>query len=258
MTTIGNLADAIDKAAPFSSAMEFDNVGILVGERSAEVRRALLALDITGQVIREAKELEAQLIISHHPVIFHPLKTLEPQSAPYQLAKEGIGALCCHTNLDLSPELGTNIALANCLELQNIRGELPCSEGYILYSGELREACTPLEFARFTKRKLQSGSLRFYQGERNIRRVFFCTGAGGEYLLPAAQKGADAFVTGELRHHEALLASSLGITVLEAGHYETEKPFEGLLAAYLRNRFPEVQFFCSQKERPPLVGSREG
>lgn len=252
--TIGNIVDAMDRIAPFSGALDFDNAGLLVGERDTVVQRVLLALDITAQVIGEAEELGAQLILSHHPVIFHPLRTLEPQSVPYQLAKKGIAALCCHTNLDLSPEWGTNIALAKRLELQNVKGELPCAEGYLLYSGELPKACSPLDFARFTRERLSCEALRFYPGEGPVRRVFFCTGAGGEYLLPAAQKGADAFVTGEVRHHEALLAASLGITVLEAGHYETERPFEELLSSYLQKQFPEIQFFCSQRERPPLLG----
>jgi dinuclear metal center YbgI/SA1388 family protein len=251
VTTVGKIYDAINQTAPYASAMDFDNVGILVGDREQPVEKALICLDITEQTVEEAKEVQAQLILSHHPVIFHPMRRLSGSSLPYQLAAAGISALCSHTNLDLCPALGTNLELGKALGLSAVGGELEESGGYILYGGVLPKPMSSKEFAAFVKEKLQAKSVRFTQG-REIRKVFFCSGAGGDYLETAAQKGADAFVTGELKHHEALLAASLGITAVEAGHYETEKPFCKGLLQYLQPRFPQVTFVLSQKEESPV------
>lgn len=254
MVAVQEIFDVIDQAAPFSQAMEFDNVGLLVGDPAGLVSRILLALDITPEVVEEAAAVSAGLVISHHPVIFHPLKSLGAQSVPYLLAEKGISALCCHTNLDISPTVGVNIALARRLGLEEVKGELACGPGYILYSGMLREAMTPEAFANYGKERLGSGVVRLVPGQRLIRKVCLCSGAGGEYLAQAAQAGGDAFLTGELRHHEALEAAALGITVLEAGHYETEKPFAELLAPYLREKFPQTEFLFSKREKPPFLG----
>ena len=123
MARIRDIYDIIDAVAPFSTALSFDNSGLLVGDGNTQVTRALLALDITPNVVAEAASMNANLIISHHPVIFHPLKTLGPQDVAYQLASKGIAALCCHTNLDLSPVCGVNVALGSKLGLRNLRRE---------------------------------------------------------------------------------------------------------------------------------------
>ena len=115
MARVCDIYDIINAVAPFSTALDFDNVGLLVGDGKTVVTRALLALDITPNVVAEAASMNANLIISHHPVIFHPVKSLGPQDMPYQLASRGIAALCCHTNLDLSPVCGVNVALGSKL-----------------------------------------------------------------------------------------------------------------------------------------------
>ncbi len=254
MAVVQEIFDVIDQVAPFSQAMEFDNVGLLVGDLACSVSKVLLALDITPEVVAEAEEVSAGLVISHHPVIFHPLKRLDAQSVPYLLAEKGIAALCCHTNLDLSQKVGVNVALARRLGLEEIKGELACGSGYILYSGMLREAMAPETFAAYGKERLNSDRVRLVPGQREVRKVCLCSGAGGEYLAQAAQAGGDAFLTGELRHHEALEAAALGITALEAGHYETEKPFGELLASYLSEKFPQTEFLLSKREKPPFLG----
>ena len=120
MTTVRAVYDFLDAWAPFSTAMSFDNAGLLAGNGKEEVRRAVLALDITPDVVREAAGCGAQLIISHHPVIFDPLRRLFPGSAPWLLAQNGLAAICAHTNLDLAPG-GVNTCLAQRLGLSDIR-----------------------------------------------------------------------------------------------------------------------------------------
>lgn len=252
MPRICDIYDVINAAAPFDTAMSSDNVGLLVGEANTPVTRALLALDITPPVVEEAAAMNANLIISHHPVIFHPIKSLGGRDVPYLLAKNGVAALCCHTNLDSSPVCGVNVALAGKLGLKNLRAEDVFGEECVLFAGELAEAAPPEEFAKFVKARLELQTVRFIPGARPVKKVFLCSGAGGEFVNFAVMRGADAYLTGEMHHHEALEAAKTGLTSVVAGHYETEKPVVEFLAAYLRRRFPETAFLVSKSERPPF------
>lgn len=120
MTYIRQIYNFLDSIAPFNTAMDFDNCGLLVGDFDIKVDKVLLSLDISLDVIEEARSLGANLIISHHPVIFKPLKKLCSNSVPYILAKYGISAICAHTNLDMAPE-GVSVCLAKSLLLKNIK-----------------------------------------------------------------------------------------------------------------------------------------
>ncbi len=252
MARIQDIYDCIDAAAPFASAMTFDNVGLLVGEGNTEVSRALVALDITEAVVEEAAAMNAGLIISHHPVIFHPIKTLGGRDIPYLLAQRGIAALCCHTNLDLSPVCGVNMALASRLGLKNVHPEDVFGEECVLFAGELEQELSPEEFAAHVKRHLEIQAVGLIPGKTPVKKVFLCSGAGGEYVHFAACRGADAYLTGEMQHHEALEAARTGVTCVVAGHYETEKPFGEFLISYLKKRIPSTAFLPSQAERAPV------
>ena len=252
MARICDIYDIIDAAAPFATALGFDNSGLLVGDPNQEVTRALLVLDITPGVVAEAAAMNANLIISHHPVIFHPVKSLGPRDAAYQLARNHIAALCCHTNLDLSPVCGVNVALGSKLGLKNIRREDVFGEECVLFSGELEEPLAGEAFAALAKAKLGAPGVKFCAGDREVKKVFFCSGAGGEYVHLAACRGADAYLTGEMKHHEELEAAASRLTVVAAGHYHTEKVFAEFLASYLRKRVPDTAFLLSQTEGAPM------
>lgn len=252
MARICDIMDIINAVAPFSTAMSFDNSGLLVGDGNTEVTRALLALDITESVVEEAAGKNVNLIISHHPVIFHPLKSLGSRDIPYLLARHGIGALCCHTNLDISPVCGVNVALASKLGLRNVRREDVFGEECVLFSGDLETELSPEAFGALVREKLNAGAVRWIPGERPVKKVFLCSGAGGEFVPFAACRGADAYLTGEMKHHEALEAARTGLSCVVAGHYETEKIFGEFLASYLKRRIPDTAFLLSQTERPPF------
>lgn len=249
MARICDIYDIINTAAPFESQLAFDNSGLLVGDRAAEVTRALICLDVTREVIAEAAGMNASLIISHHPVIFDPIRSMGSNDPAYLLARNGIAALCCHTNLDISPVCGVNAALANRLGLRNIRPEEAFGEDCVLYSGELSEPVEPEEFALLVKERLHAGAVKLIPGEGTVKRVFLCSGAGGEFARYAAMRGGDAYLTGEMKHHEALEARKTGLTCVVAGHYETEIVFAEYLAAYLRKRVPDTGFLVSRAER---------
>lgn len=250
MARVCDIYDIIHAVAPFDSQLPFDNSGLLVGDSSTQVTRALLCLDITETVIQEAISIHANLIISHHPVIFEPLRTLDSREPAYLLVRNGIAALCCHTNLDLSPVCGVNVALASRLGLKNIKPEDVFGQDSVLFSGELAEPLEPAAFAQLVKVRLNAKAVRFVPGEGTVKKVFLCSGAGGDEIRHAACRGADAFVTGEVKHHQALEAARLGITCVAAGHYETEIVFREFLAAYLKKRFQDTGFLLSKTERP--------
>ena len=252
MTTIRDIYEYIDSFAPFQSAMSFDNVGLLVGSGENEVGKVLVALDITPETVSEAAAFGAGLIISHHPVIFNPLRTLSEKDVPYLLAREGIAAICAHTNLDMSQTFGVNLALAEKVGIRNLCGMDVLSETGApqWFLGELVEEMTPDAFAHEVKRKLNAGSVRYTEGKNPVVKVGLCSGSGGEYLENAYRAGADAFLTGEMRHHEYLIARSIGITAVEAGHFATEAVVTAPLCAKLSAYFPDVVFKPSEEREP--------
>lgn len=243
MSTVGEIYQYIDGFAPFSSAMDFDNAGLLAGDAGTKVRAALLSLDITPGVVREAARGQAQLIVSHHPVIFRPLKTLRPNTAPYLLAQCGVAAICAHTNLDMARG-GVNDCLAARLALRNpVPVALDGPSGLrAAIAGESDREYGPREFAAFVKAALGCDGLFFASGGRKITRVGVCGGGGSEYLYDAAARGCQAFVTGEAKHHELIDAKNMGVTLVVAGHYFTEDVVIEPLRERLQKAFPDVAF----------------
>ncbi len=236
MTTVNDIFSFLCTLAPVETAMDYDNCGFLVGDLGSPVEKVLLALDITPQVVTLAKELGAELIVSHHPVIFHPLKRLEAGSAPYMLAQSGISAVCMHTNLDRADECGVNICLARAAGLKNIELD---AENCIAY-GEVEET-SAADFAAAVKNALGCCGVRYTDSGAAVRRVAVSGGAGGGNIFLITGK-ADAFVVGEIRHHELLYAAEKGISVIDAGHRKTEEIVLPALLSRLSERFKEVSF----------------
>ena len=229
-------ADAI---APFDSAAEWDNVGLLVGSPDREIDRALLALDITAAVVEEAREKGAGLIISHHPVIFAPLRALRPDDAAVLLAKYEIAALCLHTDLDRA-EQGVNVQLAQALGLKNTTFY---PEEFLLV-GEPENACSAEEYAVLVKERLRAPSVRFTNG--CVTRVAVSSGGGGEGVELSEKYGFDAFVTGELKHHQFLYAVQHGVAAFDAGHFSTEDVIIAPLKEWFSQQFPDAEFLISE------------
>ncbi len=254
MTTVGDIFHWMDEIAPFSTAMDFDNVGLLVGDEAQPVTRVLLTLDITSSVAEEARAAGAQLILSHHPVIFQPLRRLPAGSVPYLLARYGISAICSHTNLDMAQE-GVNTMLAQTLGLKQLRPlrEYAAAARWEAVIGVLPNPLEPGAFAALVKDKLGLACCGYVPGNCPVSRVALCSGAGGDYLEDAARGGADAFVTGEAKHHQLLFAKERGITLVPAGHYATENGIVELLSQRLKERFPGVAFIPAKTNLDPIT-----
>lgn len=243
MTTIREIVEYCRKIAPFELADEWDNIGLLVGAENKEITKAFLALDITPEVIKESRQTGANLIISHHPVIFEPLRALTPDDPAYLLAKYDIAALCLHTNLDRA-EQGVNTALAKALGLKNTAFY---PEDYILV-GEPEQPMDADGFAAFVKSRLDAPSVRYTNG--NTTRVAVSSGGGGEGVMLAEKYGFDAFVTGEMKHHQYIWAKSHGIAAFDAGHFPTENVVIEPLCKLLSERFPDTVFIIGNEPCP--------
>ena len=244
MTTVSEILEFFESFAPVGTAMDFDNVGLLIGDKSAEVSRALLTLDITAETVDEAAALGCELIISHHPVIFQPLKRINTRDAAYMLANRGISAVCMHTNLDLSEEFGVNTALADALGVKNLRRS---AVGECLFIGELEEKTDILSFAQSAKAALGCEGLRYTDAKPTVKTVAVSSGAGGSEIFAAAEEGADVLVTGEIKHHEINAANALGVDVIDAGHFKSEDIVILPLKEKLKAAFPAITFTKSKE-----------
>lgn len=242
MITIKDILNFTETFAPLDTQMEFDNSGLLIGSDNAEITKAIVTLDITDSVIEEAVQAGAELIISHHPVIFSPLKKIESDSVIYKLIRNGLNALCLHTNLDLSPEFGVNTCLADACGVENYM----FAEGECLLIGELKAETTAKEFALTVKTVLNCNGIRYTNGDKKIKTIAICSGSGGDYAPLAKAYNADALLTGEIKHHEILVANKLDIAIVDASHYRTEDIVIAPLCEKLNSQFNDVEFIKSK------------
>lgn len=244
MISAGEIYDYIDSFAPFSSAMDFDNVGILIGSRDALSEKVLLALDITSEVISEAVQKNVSVIVTHHPIIFHPLKNIHTDSLQYKLIKNNMTVISAHTNLDICCG-GVNDTLAEKIGLNFT--EHTNNDCYLL--GETDKEFSFTEFADYIKDRMNCKGFRFTYKNGSIKRVLVACGAGGSSIFDAVKEKADAFVTGEIKHHELLAARENNIAVYDLGHFRSEDMIIDKLAEMLKKRFPETDFEKAESDR---------
>ena len=228
----------MDQIAPFDTQAEFDNSGLLVGSPSAEVSAVLLALDVTEAVIDEAVALGAQLIITHHPLMFSARRQMTDEDYEgrliRRLVREDISLIAAHTNLDQAP-CGINDTLAELCGLTEITGE-----GFFR-SGLLPEAMTAAACAEELGRRLGTVVRLMGPEDAVIRRIGLCSGGGSDEWHTAAAAGCDAFISGEIKHHIALALADAGLIGFECGHYATEEPGVRALAAALQKQINQVE-----------------
>ena len=236
--TVQNVWELINSIAPFDTQMEGDNSGLLVGTGSREIRNILLALDVTDPVIDEAVALGAGLIVTHHPLMFSPIRSLTDECFEERLirrlVREDISLIAAHTNLDQAPG-GINDTLAALCGLTEIQGE-----GFFRH-GLLPEPMTARSFAGLLAGNLRTTVRIMAPEDRIIRHVGLCSGSGGDEWIHAAETGCDAFVSGEIKHHLALAMTGSGIAAFECGHFATEEPGVAALAEALQNALDTVE-----------------
>ena len=259
MAEIQAIYQAMARMAPPELAESWDNVGLLV-DCGRPADRALTALDITPEVVEEARQLSCGVIVAHHPVIFSPLKRLDCRDVAFLLVQAGISAICMHTNLD-AVEGGVNEVLA---EILGIRDPVPFAGGCGRV-GEL-DAVSPLtvpELARLAQKELAARcvpplegpavQVKYTDNGRPVRRLAVISGSGGSMFEEALAVGADCLLTGEANHHAACDARRLGLGLIAAGHYATEYPAAAALARRLEAAVPGLEAVASQTNRDPFT-----
>ena len=258
MATVKEIAAYFDSVVPNSMKMDFDNVGLLVGDGSKEVKKVLVALDITDAVIQEAIDYGADLILAHHPLMFSLKNASTDDPIGRKLVRilcGGMAAISLHTNLD-AVDGGVNDALMAALGISNEGiiepfGTAPDGKTYGMGRyGTVTE--TTLEaFLPHCKSVLKCNGLRYIDGGKPVHRVAVCGGSGSSMLNEVAALGCDTFVTSDVKHNGFLDARELGLNLIDAGHYSTENVVVPVLEKMVRGRYPGIETQISRVHQQP-------
>lgn len=259
------IIDILNRIAPFSFAEDWDNVGLMIGDPDQEITGILAALDPTIALLTEAQEVNANLIITHHPIIFHPLKNIQldqPESA--FIAKSiinGIAVAACHTNLDIVQN-GVNEALARQIDLIDYAPLIPPSApppaiGLGL-SGTLRQPLRADAFFSGVCKVLDLPAINITGPiPEIIERVAICGGSGSELAAAAQKSGAQVYITGEVKHSTARWAEDAGYCIADAGHFGTENVIVAELVKLLMHKLGslniKIPVQASRKQKRPFT-----
>ena len=248
MVTVQDILDFLQAVAPAELKMDWDNVGLLCGEASKEVKTVLVALDPFTAVCEEAAEKGADLLLTHHPVIFQPLANITDETtvgrAVMTLIRNDIAAVNAHTNLDCA-DGGVNDVLASKLGLADIRKVDGDPDG-LLRQGTVKQQSLA-DFMVNVKVALDCNGLRYADGGKPVNRVAVGGGSCGSAMYDVLDAGCDTFVTADVKYNQFCDAKALGLNLIDAGHFPTENPVIPHLAAKLQAAFPEISVIVSEK-----------
>jgi dinuclear metal center YbgI/SA1388 family protein len=234
MTTVQDIYEYLDTLAPFETQDNTDNCGLLVGNRNAIVKSVLVCLDVTNDVIAEAVEKNADLIIAHHPLMYRPVKKIMHTDPLHALIANNINFIAIHTNLD--------IAAGGDLMLERLG--FPKSDEAIDVYGKITDLDKPissLELAQKCCEAFNTEAVRYIEGAGAIKRLAVCTGSGCGLTATVIEKGCEAYICGDVRHEHMVLASNYGLTLIDAGHFHTENIFCDYLTEKLEEKFIEFK-----------------
>ena len=246
MATVADILSFMETIAPKSLKMDWDNVGLLCGSKNTVVTKILVALDPFEGVCREAAAIGAQLIVTHHPLIFQAPTSVTDETSVGRsimfLCANGISAINAHTNLDVAAG-GVNDVLAATLGLQNVTTVDP--NGGLLRMGEVTEQSLA-DFLASVKNNLGCQGLRYVDGGKTVRKVAVGGGSCAGGMLEAPDAGCDTFVTADVKYNQFWDAKDLGLNLIDAGHFHTENPVVAVLAEKLQAAFPEIEVKISE------------
>jgi dinuclear metal center YbgI/SA1388 family protein len=243
--TVNDILNCITEIAPLRWQEHYDNAGIQVGDLNADTCKALIALDVTEELVDEAVAKNCDLIISHHPLIFHGLKHLTPNTyierVVMKAIKHDITIISMHTNLDNS-YLGVSRVLAERLELSNLTLLQPsvdepelCGAGMI---GEFGEPVQELDFLGIVAEKIGSPCLKHSAlTGRMIKKVALCGGSGTPFMSDALRQKADAYLTADIKYHDFFVPEG-NILLVDGGHFETEQFTKQLIKELIQKKIP--------------------
>lgn len=252
MPFVNDILGCLEQFAPYELAESWDNCGLMTGDRAQKVTKVLCALDATEAVIEEAVRVGAEVVVAHHPLIFTSVCHVTEDDATgraLRLAiRNEISVICMHTNADCA-EGGVNDALARALGLSHVINMEAGENKQLGRVGDLPARMSPKIFAEYVKDCLDAGGVRYTDGGHPIRRVAVGGGACGKMMDAAKAKGADAFVIGDCSYDLMQRAQSIGLTLVDAGHFPTENPVAAVFADHLAKCFPTVETMVSEIHR---------
>lgn len=253
--TVAEVLEYLNSKAPLCDAESYDNVGLLVGSGAVEVTGICCCLDITHDIIAEAEDKGANLIVSHHPVIFEGLKSVPEWSPVYSLIQKSIAAIALHTNFDIA-ENGVNDTLTELLELTST-GVLEITHGDRGFGAvcDIGIEHSPKSLAEFCKEKLYLDCVKYSRKPRSIYRIAVCCGGGVDrnVMRLARERGCDAIISGDIKHNFWIEAENCGLALIDAGHYGTEKAASHRLAKIITEKFGSVPVFSAEYEKDPAA-----
>ena len=236
---VQDIVTKIDWYYPWLTACEFDNVGLLVGDKNADVEKAVVALDCTHEVLDFAIEKGASVVVTHHPVIFDGMKKVTAESVVHKAIKNGISIVSAHTNFDTGMN-GVNEILCGKLGIK-INKRLMI-DGFIIPGGDFSKELSAKELALRCRDSLLATHIAYADGGKPIKKAIVCSGNGSGMLSEVMKSGADAYITGEAKHSDFVAAKNAGFTLMVCGHFETENIAVPHLAALLTKEVPGVEF----------------
>ncbi len=250
---ICDIISRLEEIAPPSLAEKWDNPGFLLGDDSKNACRVFFCLEINSSVLKQAQDFKADLIITHHPLIFKPLSKIIESDPTGRLVtaliKNDISVFSMHTNFDKA-DGGMNDLLAEALGLEEVRHytEEECKDTFgnplenIGRVGKLEPPMSLEDFSDFVRATLGCKNLRTVGNcNEEISVVALCSGSGGDLLHCALHAGADVYLTADIGHHDAQTAAELGLNIIDAGHFETENIICDFLKKYFEDNFPEIE-----------------
>ena len=247
MTTVNDILEFMETIAPMALKMPWDNAGLLCGSRNTQVTKILIALDPFEHVCQEAADWGAELIVTHHPLIFDPQRAIVDNNpvgrSILTLCRNGICAINAHTNLDQA-EGGINDLLAQTLGLNNIE-TIFAKDLQLLRKGDVQEQSLET-FMATVKEKLHCEGLRYVDGGKPVRKVAVGGGACGGELWEAYQAGCDTFVTSDVKYNQFWDGVDFGMNIIDAGHFNTENPVCAYLLEKISAAFPNVEVKISE------------
>lgn len=248
----------LEELSPPSFAEDWDNVGLLAGRREKEILRVAIAVDATEVVINQAIEQQADMLITHHPLIFKAIKNINTDDfigrRLVKLLQNDISYYAMHTNFDI---MGMADAAADEISLQNRRvlevtyEDEIANEGIGRY-GRLPRIMSMEECAEYIKQIFSLEHVRVY-GELNatVEKAAISPGAGGDMISAALDASVDVLITGDIKHHEALDAMERGLMIIDAGHFGLEKIFTPYMKEFFGREIPKISI-CNIKEQNPI------
>jgi len=240
--TIGEIYKFIDEIAPFKNQSGSDNSGLIVGDYTTKVKKILVCLDVTNDIVSEAAKKSADLIIAHHPLMYRPISKISENDPLHALVRNNISLIAVHTNIDVASDGVSDLMLKKLGFQKSSKAILPISDEGIGY-GRIVELSTPIsagELAEKSKKAFDCTIVKYVDSGKPISKIGVSSGSAAESVEAALEAGCDAFICGEVKYDRMLFAKDRGLTLIEAGHFHTEDIFCEDLVERLKQQFADV------------------